>query len=500
MPPFRTAFAGLAAFVLLCSAPCRLAAQRVRGDVLLPDSITRGAGVIVVATDGRGATITRGLTNERGEFDLTLPRSGRYDLHLLRIGFRPTVVHDIDVGGAEAPRLHVILHDEAVSLGALTVRGRSVCHIRADSGEMVARLWTEAGKAIVATQLSAPGDALVAHWRRYDRATDLSTAITLAERSQVGSGATDHPFTSFPPELFARVGYVVEDSSGVIYRAPDADVLLSDSFASEHCFHVEPRSAGQAGWVGIGFRPARERRGVKDIEGTLWLDRQSAELRQLEYRYTGLTRDLAPAEAGGTVEFLRLSTGNWLVHRWAIRMPRTTYHEGSRISLGAQSTSTPPRVSVDGLHFAGGEVTSVERGGELLYTVGEVAREDSTAVANRDAAARAVTCGTGPDNAALALVHGTVFEHTQVGVPGATVRVTWKDHYRQDGPTSWRYQNETLQATTSELGWWFICGVPRETLLAARASLLTRTSGTIGVRLPKDASVARVDIPLPPKH
>jgi hypothetical protein len=490
-------FGILATLAICCAAPRSMAAQRLRGDLFLPDSVTRAGGVIVVVTDNRGATAARALTNERGEFDFALPRAGRYDLHLLRIGFRPTVVHGVDVANDEVPRLHLSLRDEPISLGAITVRGRNVCRIRADSGEMVARLWEEASKAIVATQLSAPGSALVAHWRRYDRLTDLTSETVLMERSQAGSGATDHPFTSFPPELLARVGYVVEDSGGVVYRAPDAEVLLSDSFASEHCFHVEPRSATHANWVGIGFRPAHDRRGIKDIEGTLWLDRESAELRLLEYRYTGLSRDLASAESGGTVEFLRLSTGNWFVNRWAIRMPRTSFHEATRISLGGQITSTPPRVSVDALQFAGGEVTSVERAGDLLYTIGEAGLLDSTAAAQRAASVPALACGAGPDNGALALLNGTVFEGARDGVPGATVRLTWKDHYRQDGPMSWRYVNETLEAKTSDFGWWFICGVPRETLLSARASLLARTSALIRVRVPKDAPVARVDIPLP---
>ena len=33
---------------------------------------------------------------------------------------------------------------------------------------------------------------------------------------------------------------MAEDDNGAVYRAPDAEALLSDAFASLHCFREEP--------------------------------------------------------------------------------------------------------------------------------------------------------------------------------------------------------------------------------------------------------------------
>jgi hypothetical protein len=100
--------------------------------------------------------------------------------------------------------------------------------------------------------------------------------------------------------------------------------------------------------------PAAVREGIGDIQGTFWLDRSSAELRLLEYRYTNLIRAYAVANPGGFVEFLRLPTGNWFVSRWEIRMP---------LAFRAMTGGTV----VDRLQVAGGEITVIERAGAQLY-------------------------------------------------------------------------------------------------------------------------------------
>src|SRR5690349_12487393 len=88
--------------IMMVGAACLLAAggvgaQTVRGVVLYPDS-AKAAGVIVIATDARGATAAQSLTSESGRYDLRLPGAGRYDVRVLRIGFRPTIVPAFDIG------------------------------------------------------------------------------------------------------------------------------------------------------------------------------------------------------------------------------------------------------------------------------------------------------------------------------------------------------------------------------------------------------------------
>ncbi len=109
-------------------------------------------------------------------------------------------------------------------------------------------------------------------------------------------------------------------------QSPDVDVLLSESFAGTHYFHVEPSTTDRPQMVGVGFTSMLNRPDVSNIEGTLWVDRTSSELRSLEFRYTNLPPVAARTNAGGLVEFMRLSTGSWLVRYHArLRWHACTY-------------------------------------------------------------------------------------------------------------------------------------------------------------------------------
>lgn len=342
-------------------------AQRLRGQVVLPDSATRAAGIIVMVTDEKGALLARALTSERGDFDLALPGPGRVLVRALRIGFRPTLLPAIALAANETQTIRIILGAAAVTIATVNVRGESVCRIGRDSGQLVARLWEEARKALTASQLVTTRGRLLAHWTLYDSVTDRTGSVSLSGASRSNSGYSDRPFVSTSPDSLARFGYVVEERDGTFtYWAPDADVLLSASFAELHCFHAEPPPAEHADWVGVAFRPARERRGLADIEGTLWLDRESAELRRLDFRYTGIPREYMEANVGGRVEFQRLSTGNWIVNRWVIWMPRAR----RETSFAPRGGIPQQQLVVTAILATGGLVTSVARGREVIYTAG----------------------------------------------------------------------------------------------------------------------------------
>ena len=61
-------------------------------------------------------------------------------------------------------------------------------------------------------------------------------------------------------------------------------MLLSDTFQESHCFHAV---AGKNGQVGLGFVPAAAPVRV-DVWGTLWLDRETSELRSIGFDCVGL--------------------------------------------------------------------------------------------------------------------------------------------------------------------------------------------------------------------
>jgi hypothetical protein len=356
---------------MLALAPSRVSAQSLTGVVLLPDSATPASGVIVVATDAQGAT-TRALTGNRGQFTVRLPAVGNYRISLLRIGFRPTQLPAVNVGATAGPPVRFVLANQPVALSAVNVRDKETCRVSADTGFMVARVWEEARKAMLTTQLVAEGAPLVAEWIEYDRGMDSTARVVRQQHIRTSKSPTTHAFKSRPAAELDTTGYIVSDTTGTIYYAPDADVLLSDSFAAAHCFHLvePPRSAGTSNLIGVAFQPLRDRIVLHDIDGTLWLDRTSAELRTLEFRYTGLPDYVAPANPGGRVEFLRLSDGGWLVSRWSLRMPvigpRGTVIPKTGIGRVMIVTSTRD-AAVRGVQMTGGEVTRVTRHDSLVY-------------------------------------------------------------------------------------------------------------------------------------
>lgn len=483
-------------------APC--SAQQIHGTVLRPDS-SRAAGVIVVATDAHGTAVSQALSTARGDFTLHLPAFEKYDLRFLQIGFKPTTLAAVAAGSPLAPPLRVTLRDERITLATVTVRGESTCRMHADSAQLVARLWEEARKAIIATQLSAKELAPRVRAALYERQTDLAESQVVASRNSYASGSTLRPFASLSPDSLLKVGYATWDANGSVYRAPDADALLSNDFASLHCFQVKPPPSDRGDWVGIGFRPSRKRGNLVDIEGTLWLDRRSSELRLLEFSYTNLPSVYAPANAGGSVEFVRLSNGAWVVNRWSIRMPRTalkTSHDFSAMSAkGLQPVGVRDLVvpTLEGLQINGGDLLSVELDGVLLYTAGESARDYSAALLEDDAK-MLQSCPADTSGGDLpAILRGTVFDDAHQPVNGAAVRLTWRARFRISGPWDFSFKDEERDLTTSETGEWFVCGVPRERVITAKVYAGDRLAQPASIRIPKERVSARIDVTIPGK-
>lgn len=356
-------------FALLLGART-LPAQSLRGTVTLAERATPVAGAIVVARDAQGVS-TRALTAAAGTFSMRLPHAGAYELSILRIGFRPANAPSVTVDAGATETVALIASSDPVALSAVTVRAGKECRVKPDSGLMVARVWEEARKAMLASQLSA-GDATAAPldgaWIEYDRLLDAGGRIVRKQSVRQASHPTTHAFRSLSAEVLARDGYVVSEDSTTHFYAPDADVLLSDRFAATHCLRLEEAPAGKSDLIGVGFAPTRDRRGLRDIEGTLWLDRTSAELRTLEFRYTEIAEVAIAAGAGGHVEFLRLGGVTWLINEWAIRFPRLKPRALRALDGGARKlTYATEMFELRDIQITGGQVTRVQRNAETMY-------------------------------------------------------------------------------------------------------------------------------------
>ena len=351
----------------------RAEAQTVSGAVLLADSSTIVAGAIVVASDSSGK-VTRALTSASGQFTLRLSHAGRYSLQVLRIGFRATPGPTIDVSVGDTVAVRLIAASARVSLAAVTVRARSQCRVRPDTSLLVARVWEEARKAMIATQLSSAPTPLLGEWISYSRMLDSSGQMVREQHVRSVKNQTTTVFRSVSAASLANVGYVVDDSSGTSFHAPDAAVLLSEQFVATHCFRLSPSGSNDSSLIGIEFEPTSSRRAARDITGTVWVERSSAELKFVEFAYANLPATAVELEGGGTVEFTRLGEGSWIVSSWQAQLP--VFERGVTAQTRAfGEIFLRTRQRVRGVQVTGGEVSRISRGDSTLFErVGASAR------------------------------------------------------------------------------------------------------------------------------
>ena len=265
----------------------------------------------------RDSTVAaQALTDAQGRAMLRPAGPGEYRIKVNRIGYRPMLGDAVVLAQGQTVRKELSMPSIRVALPAMTVLGKSQCGDQGSSGPLVAVLWEEIRTALAANVITQTNWALplqVAVFRR-DVTLDGATGSERVVASYVVRGP---PFGATSPETLATRGFVRQSEGGSIFSAPDAALLLSDSFVNSHCFHaIEGTQA-----AGLQFEPLRGRR-QSDVQGTIWVDRATSELKLLEYSYTGLAAELRDAGLGGRVEFRRLPTGAWIVNYWHIRMPR----------------------------------------------------------------------------------------------------------------------------------------------------------------------------------
>ncbi len=285
-------------------------------------------------------------------------------MRALRIGFRPVTSEQVRLTEGDNAVLDMDLDAIPMTLSSVRIMGESVCGVRAGSaGQEALVVWEQARAALTATLLSrelATGTSVRIF---YDRVFDASGRQQLGEDARVVAGRADDIWTAAPAQSLKDVGYVIETDDDIVFRAPGIELLASDSFVADHCFRIT--KAGRR--VGVTFEPARTRRRVPDIAGTLWLETASAELRSLEYRYTNLRREISDAGAGGSAEFARLANGSWVITSWAIRMPIIELRRDP--TLPGRASSSELRPAVRSLKVTGGMLTLVTAGSGVRDTL-----------------------------------------------------------------------------------------------------------------------------------
>jgi hypothetical protein len=307
---------------LLGLAP-KASAQELRVRVLEAEPAIPVSGALLLLLDPAGKELRRGVTSEAGRALLRAPAAGSYRIRLLRIGYVAWESRVIEVDG-EARDIELRVASERVVLPDVIVVGRNLCGTRSEGDAATVALLEEAQKAFALARETVLRRRL--RFRSVQTIEDLDTdGLLIAERaSSEPTGTTSWPVRSPAVESLAVHGFVTDLEnlqSGPTWFGPDPEVLLSELFLDSHCFRTVPAdSAVPVGWVGLRFEPGPAPH-KPDIRGTIWVDRDSAALRRLDFSYETLPSWAAHATAGGRLEFAQLPGGLWIVQRWTLRVP-----------------------------------------------------------------------------------------------------------------------------------------------------------------------------------
>lgn len=331
--------------------PALLSAQTVRGVVV--DQLGRPlSGVVMQLSDSSARVVMRALTNERGEFRLTGPEDGRYRIRSTRIGFQPVSTELLSLTRATETTQRIVITSRPVVLEAIRSVVRTSCRpLGLDSTAMTFAAWEQVRAALTAADVTAGTQGLSTTTLSYDRTKTLEGA-TVHQSGRVSTEKGAQAWHSLSADSLRKVGYVVMDvdGKGRVFHGPDLRVLGSEVFAEDHCFHVT--ASPDSTRFGIAFEPTPQRKSMPEIVGTVWIDRASSELREMQWQYINVARNIDETATGGSMHFARLRNGQWLISRWNIHMPL--------ITLGGGSDQNS--VTFRGVKSLGGELIAAEGG------------------------------------------------------------------------------------------------------------------------------------------
>lgn len=340
--------------LLLAGAPHGLEAQVIHGRLARDGSSEPIGGALVVLIGADGRQLTGALTDPEGRFTIRAPAPGGYTLRAEQIGYATVSSPPLRLAAAETLEYSMLARVEAVKMDGLTVTASSRgCEVRPREGEQLHTLWEEARKALNAAAWAEEQGLFRFRYVRYERELDPATLRVRTHREVATAGLSANPFVSVSAEQLENDGYARLDGTDGWYFAPDAEVLLSDRFLDQHCFSFATGRADSEDLIGLAFEPVSGR-GLPDIEGVLWLDRNTAELHHLDYRYSRLPLPVPTREIGGRIEFERLPSGAWIIRRWYIRMPVI-----GTSSMHWRNTGSRTSHTLLALKEEGGEVVSI---------------------------------------------------------------------------------------------------------------------------------------------
>lgn len=305
--------------LLACAAPA--GAQTLHGRLTFQDGGRPVGGALVALVDGEGREVRTAVSSADGRYRLTAPTAGSYRLRVERVGHESVLAGPFPLAAGQEREHRLTLAVQTITLEAVRAEAGRRCTPRPGQqrdGLALQRVWDEARKALSSTVRAAEegGSELefVTFERVYTPTRQLVSDTTARHR-----GLVSRPFSAISAEELAEHGFVRARDGELTYYGPDAEVLLSDIFLERHCFHLRDGTGADEGLIGLAFEPLRGRR-RPDVQGVLWLDRRTSELRHLEFDFAGI-HPSGGARADGRVDFARTPAGTWIVRKWLLRFP-----------------------------------------------------------------------------------------------------------------------------------------------------------------------------------
>jgi hypothetical protein len=348
-------------------------AQTVTGRVVDPETGETVPGAMVLLR-GEDGTEQRALADSAGAYTIRARRAGSYTVSAERVGYQSAPSAPIVLAEGQTLTHPLNAGLRRVVLDVITATGRARrCDGDVRRGPEAQLLWEEARKVVASAALTEQQEELtfVTRLHRRFRRLDDSRPTQSENWTIIAAGK---PFTSLTAEQLLARGYVTIDRDSATFQGIDAQAILSDAFVQHHCFSVAEAEADKPGMVGLEFMPLRGAR-EPDVHGVLWLDRASAELRLVEYRFTRLPYRGPVERLGGRLRFERLPSGGWIVRDWIVNAPF--------LDPTLQLTGMKRRARVRGLVEHGGRVVEIRGTGGVPGATAEGAPDPAPAPAGQ---------------------------------------------------------------------------------------------------------------------
>ena len=349
-------------------------AQLVTGTVTNAHTNAPIPGAVVSLLDTAGTPSGRRvLTNERGEFALRAPTPGEYQLDVRAIGFTPLRRRRLSLGDSETRSDDVVLIPIVTRLANLRVETKSPCRRTNELDAVTTEVWDDVWAALASTEIAREQRIMRADVFLYVREIDVETGLVRDEERRLVPVLDERPFRTASPAELAQYGYWRPTLGGQVnlYGA-DAQTLMSTEFLGAHCFALTRVDAPTGIRIGLTFRPMRSD-ASHDVEGVLWIDPESRELRTLEYNYTGLA-PVRGERATGRMIFTRLPSGVWVDDHWLLRQPVSDVPPAGEMRTG-RPASAPRRAPSLSVREGGGFVLSDSaKASRFMNIVGQIRR------------------------------------------------------------------------------------------------------------------------------